>query len=292
MEAGAINRLMSKDVQKELAIAAGLPVINSCVIKTHRGEFEIPDSVTYPCFMKPNISRNSSKSRMKKCNNEEELRGYLTEFSVKKDIEMLVEDFVEIKREYSLLGVSTKAGANGPGLFVAEEGGQAEHRGVALIGRILDCSEMQPLVDDLIKFVGSLGFDGLYDVDLIETVDGKVYFVEVNMRFGASGYAVTESGVNLPGMFADYMFFNKPIDLECSIVKAGKKFISEKILIDEYAKGRIEKDKIGNSMAAVDVYFVKHNEDMRPYKHFKKFYPIASLLRPIYIKKEREKQKN
>ena len=289
MEAGEVNRLMSKEVQKELAIAAGLPVIKSCVIRTYRGEFDIPESVTYPCFIKPNISRNSSKSRMRKCYSEEELRGYLTEFSKRKDVEMLVEDFVDIKREYSLLGVSTKQGANGPGLFVAEEGGQAEHRGVALIGRILDCSEMQPLVDDLVKFVGSLGFDGLYDVDLIETTDGKIYFVEVNMRFGASGYAVTESGVNLPGMFADYMIFNKPVDFNCKIERAGKKFVSEKILIDEYAKGRIEKDKIGSSMDEVDVFFVKNEEDMRPYKHFKKFYPVASLLRPIYIKKEQEK---
>ena len=34
---------------------------------------------------------------------------------------------------------------------------------------------------------------------------------------------------------------------------------------------------------------VKNEADMRPYKHFKKFYPVASLLRPIYIKKEQEK---
>ncbi len=289
-EAGEINRLMGKDVQKTMAIEAGLPVIKSCVIKTEKNEFKIPESVTYPCFIKPNISRNSSKSRMKKCDTKEELYGYLKEFSAKKDIEMLVEDFVEIKREYSILGVSTKEGAVGPGLFVAEEGGQEEHRGVALIGRILDTDEMQPLVDDLVKFVGSLKFDGLYDIDLIETMDGKIYFVEVNMRFGASGYAVTESGVNLPAMFADYMLFGKPIDLDCKIDKAGKQFVSEKILIDEYAKGRIEKSKIKESMDKVDVYFVKNAVDNGPYRHFKKFYSIASLLRPIYIKKEREKQ--
>ena len=106
-KAGAVIRMMNKGVQKELAEKAGLPVLNSCVIKTIDGEFEIPESVTYPCFIKPNISRNSSKSRMRKCDSEDELRGYLTEFSQKKDIEMLVEDYVDIKREYSLIGIST-----------------------------------------------------------------------------------------------------------------------------------------------------------------------------------------
>ena len=48
-----INKLMSKEYQKELAKKAGLPLVNSCVIRTRDGEFEIPNSVTYPCFIKP-----------------------------------------------------------------------------------------------------------------------------------------------------------------------------------------------------------------------------------------------
>ena len=91
---------------------------------------------------------------------------------------------------------------------------------------------IQPLIDNLIKFVASLNYEGLYDVDLIETADGKMYFVELNMRFGASGYAVTQSGVNLPGMFADYMLLNKPIDMNVVLEDAGKTFINEKIMTD------------------------------------------------------------
>ena len=289
---GEINRLMSKDVQKELAKAAGLPVVNSCLIRTVKGEFEIPESVTYPCFIKPNISKNSSKSKMKKCESEEELRATLTEYSMKKDVEMLVEDFVEIGKEYSLLGVSTKEGAVGPGFFVAEQGGHKERRGVAMIGRILPCSEYQPLIDNLIKFVASLNYEGLYDVDLIETADGTMYFVELNMRFGASGYAVTQSGVNLPGMFADYMLMNKPIDMNCEIEKAGKTFISEKVMIEEYMKSFITKSEMKQFMDNVDVHFVKNDKDVRPYKHFSKFYSVASIMRMIYAKKEQKEMES
>ncbi len=280
-EPGELNRLMAKGRQKELAAAAELNVLNSCVIRTRGGEFTIPESVTYPCFIKPNISKSSSKKRMRKCDSEVELRGYLTEFSEKKDIEMLVEDYVEIAKEYSLLGVSTRQGTIGPGFFVAEEGGKDEHRGVAVTGRILPCSDFQPLVDDLIKFVNSLGYEGLYDVDLIESVNGKMYFVEINMRFGASGYAVTKCGVNLPGMYADYMLTGKPLDMGCKVTP-GKTFVSEKVLIEEYTMGRLSWSDLKRAMKESDVHFVKNDDDRKAYRHFRKFYPLAALMRFVY----------
>lgn len=283
---GEINRLMSKEVQKELAAAAGLPVLNSCVIETRSGKFDIPETVNYPCFIKPNISKNSSKSRMRKCDSEEELRAVLEEFSARKDIQMLVEDYVNIAKEYSILGVSTKEGAYGPGFFVAEKGGHDARRGVALTGKILPCSQMEELIQQCNDFVASLKFEGLYDVDLIETADGKMYFVEVNMRFGASGYAFTKCGVNLPGMFADYMIFDKPIDFSCTVKETGKIFVSEKVMLDEYINNFITKADMKEIMESSDIYFVKNDQDMGPYKHFKKFYPIASMMRKIYAVKE------
>lgn len=278
-KSGEINRLMSKSIQKDLAREAGLPVINSCVIDAYHGKFEIPETVTYPCFIKPNVSKNSSKSRIKRCENEEELRGYLTEFSRRKRIQMLVEDYVEIGREYSILGVSACENVVASGYFGAEEGGHDGRRGVAMIGKIRPTSEQQQLIDDIAAFISTLNFEGLYDVDLIETVDGKMYFVELNMRFGASGYAVTESGVNLPGMFADYMLLKKPVDTESKISVEGKTFISEKVMIEEFINGYLTEDEMMQRMKAVDVHFVMNEQDPKPYKHFAKFYKVAKLQR-------------
>lgn len=281
--AGEINRLMSKEVQKRLAEAAGLPVINSCVIRTVRGKFEIPASVKYPCFIKPNISKNSSKSHMRVCANEEELKDTLTEFSKRRDIEMLVEDYVEISKEYSLLGLSTKNKVVAPGFFVAEKGGHVERRGVALTGKMLPCAEYQELINKLIDFVVTLNYEGLFDIDLLETTDGQMYFIEVNMRYGASGYALTKCGVNLPGMFADYMFYNAPVPDCKEIQEADKVFISEKIMLDEYIGGFLTAKDAKQEMEAVDIHFIKNEEDMRPYRHFRKFYAFASLKR-VYLK--------
>ena len=277
---GEICRLMSKEVQKKLAEKAGLPVVNSCVIRTRNHQFVIPKTVTYPCFVKPNISKNSSKSSMRRCDSREELEQTLEEFSAKKDIEMLVEDFMQIEKEYAILGLSTKDGVVAPGYFVAEFGGHDAHRGVAMIGRILPTSEAQQLIDEVTKFVASLHFEGLFDVDLIMTPDGKLYFTELNLRYGASGSAVTASGANLPGMFADYMLQGKPIDLNCKVTP-GKTFISEKIMLDEYMNGYLTKTEMKQHMENVDIHFILDPQDPAAYRHFKKFYPAADVMKMI-----------
>lgn len=278
-----ISRLMSKDLQMLLAEQAGLPVVNSCLIKTDGGAFAISDSVRYPCFIKPNISKNSAKSKMRRCESEAELRKTLTEFSRTGDIEMLVEDYVEIAREYALLGLSTKDGTVCPGLFVAEKGGHGERKGVTMVGRILPCAEHQKLIGEIARFVESLEYEGLFDVDLIEDAAGRVYFVELNLRYGASGYAVTESGVNLPGMYADSMFFGIPIDRDCRIEVPGKRFVSEKVLLDEYSRNFVSLSDVRKMMESVEIHFIRDEQDLHPYRHFRKFYLFGMVTR-IYFR--------
>lgn len=280
-KSGEISRLMSKEEQKKLAENAGLPVLNSCVIKSENGSFEIPESVSYPCFIKPNISKNSSKGKMAKCENEDELRTVLNKYISKKDFEILVEDYVEIDKEFALLGVSTREGVVAPGYFVTEIGGHAERRGVALMGKILSDDQDQELRKQILSFIETLKFEGLFDVDLIKTKDGKMYFVELNLRFGASGYAVTQSGVNLPGMFADYMFYNKPIDKACKIDIPGKCFVSEKVLYEEYNKGFVDMRNLKMLMKNADIHFIKNQEDPYSFKHFEKWYYLATMVRRV-----------
>lgn len=276
---GVISHLMNKDVQKKLAIDAGLPVINSCAISAYKGKFEIPETVTYPCFIKPNVSKNSSKSKMRRIDSEEELRQVLTQYSKHKRVEMLVEDFIDIGREYSILGLSTDHGVVSPGFFGVLEGGHGPHRGVAMTGELIPTAKQQVLIDQISDFIAQMRFNGLFDVDLIEAKDGTMYFVELNLRYGASGYAVTEAGANLPGMFADYMLMGKPIDLDCKVNETGKPFISEKIMIDEYVNGYITAEERDKFFDDVNIHFIYNPNDPAPYKHFKKFYPAAALMR-------------
>lgn len=277
---GKISELMNKDTQKWLAQEAGLPVVNCCVLKIGQINKEILKEITYPCFIKPNASKNCTKRVMRKCVNEQELCGTLKELSETPDLEVLVEDYIEIAKEYSLLGVSTKDCVYSPGVFVTEEGGHDEWKGVAMIGRILPCEKMQPLLGQINTFVASLGYEGLFDVDLIESNSGEVYFTEINLRFGGSGYSVTGSGVNLPGMFADYMLKGIPIDTSQKVTD-GKRFVNEKIMLDEYGKGYLSYRGVKNRMRKADIYFIKDKNDPFAYRCIKVYYLLAGIKRLV-----------
>lgn len=279
---GRINHLMNKAVQKKLAEESGLPVINSCVIRTSGGEFTIPDSVAYPCFIKPNVSKNSSKSAMCRCDNREELQGALSRLARNGDVEMLVEDFVEIAREYAVLGVSAGADVTIPGFFSIEEGGHGGSRGVTMVGMLRPVRQQEKLIGDIARFVGTLNYEGLFDVDLIETVDGRWYFVELNLRYGASGYAVTRSGVNLPVMYADYRINGTPLDTGCTVTDTGNLFVSEKVMMDEYARDFMPLSRVRKLMRQTRIHFIEDPEDPRPYRHFRLFYLFGMATRVMF----------
>jgi threonine aldolase len=111
---------------------------------------------------------------MRRIDSEEELREVFTEYSKKKDIEMIVEDFIDIGREMSILGVSTSEGVLSPGFFAAEKGGQKGRRGVAFTGEVLPTSYAQELIDNISRFISEMNYTGLFDIDLIEGKDGKL----------------------------------------------------------------------------------------------------------------------
>lgn len=284
-QGGEICRLMSKEAQKNLAIEAGLPVAKGTPLKYESGELEIPDTVTYPCFIKPNVSRNSFKTTMMKCESKEELTEVLEERKAR-GFDILIEDYIEIKRELSYLGLSTPDGVICPGYFEAVVEGSESHRGVALMGRLLPAEDAEPLMSEVVKFIESLNYTGLFDVDLIEDVNGKVYFVELNLRYGGSGFALTKAGMNLPAMYADYMIKGIKPDPDTRMEKTGQTFANEKVLIDEYVEGIVSLDDIRKTMKEADIHFLKDEDDMRPYRHLLMNFHTAARIRREKIRRK------
>lgn len=281
-KAGKINMLMDKNRQKELAEKAELPLLQSVLIKSEKGKFTIPESIKYPCFIKPNVSMNSTKGHMKKCEDREELEKVLTGFAQKGDFEILAEEFADIKTEYSILGVCDGSNAISPCMFKVIEGGHRERKGVTLIGETVSCEKYKTIIEKCNMFVCQLGYRGIFDIDLIETKDGSIYFIEINFRAGASMDAFTETGVNLAKILADNFLKDKEIDLSCTVNKTGRRFISEKILMEEFARGDASFKKVRKAMKEVDVHFVKNDKDLKPYKYFNKFYLVAMMMRFMY----------
>ena len=90
-------------------------------------------------------------------------------------------------------------------------------------------------------------------------------------------------------MYADYMIYGKPIDPDCRIKSPGVTFVSEKIVIDEYAMGRMERKEIPECLDAADISFIRAPGDNKPYRHFRRFWPAAAATRRMNAIRERRK---
>ncbi len=286
-----IARLMDKHEQKKTAECFDLPLLHSCLIKSENGDFSIPDGIIYPCFIKPNVSMKSTKSKMARCENKEELEQLLKKYAATEDFEMLVEEYAEIKDEYSLLGFCTETAAVAPGLFRVIAGGNRERKGVAIMGETVPCSILGDVIEETLKYIKSLKYTGMFDVDFIQTADGNIYFIEVNFRAGASIRTFTEAGVNLPGMFADCILNDASVGTDCKVKDCGKFFVSEKVLMEEFARSDAGVSDIRRYMKKADICFIKDELDLQPYRYFKKYYVVAWMMRMLYKMRKRRKGK-
>ena len=283
---------MDKNEQKNLAKEYGIPMLSSVLIRCKNGKYQIPEEVVYPCFVKPNISMNSTKAKMAKCKDKSELNALLSAYAEKEDFEMLVEEYVDIQEEYSLLGISTKSRVIAPGIFRVIEGGHKERKGVTITGETVSSDSFETIIAQCVKYIESLNYTGLFDVDLIQTKEGKIYFIELNFRAGASTHVFTKTGVNLPGIFADYLIHGKIIGETDIDIHPGTRFVSEKVLIEEYARSDANIRTVRKYMDQADVCFIKDSQDPGPYKYFRKYYFIATLMRiPYRLRDKRSKGK-
>lgn len=280
-KSNAIVELMDKQRQKDIAQKYDIPMLKSWLIKSDSGKYEIPSDIKYPCFIKPNVSMMSTKNTMAKCDSPDELKKRLDALIAKGDFEMLVEEFAEIKDEYSILGASANGSVISPGVIRVIEGGHHERKGVAIIGETTPQKRFGDIIEKCNSFIKSLDYTGMFDIDLIETTNGDIYFVELNFRAGASTYAMNKCGVNIYKIYSDSITSSTPIK-QVEPISQAKTFVSEKVLMEEYARGDISIKRLKGYMDMADVYFVKDDDDKAPYKYFKSFYICSAILRMLY----------
>lgn len=286
MEPGKITDLMDKEKQKVYAQKANLNVAESWVITPQNGNYIIPTSLKYPCFPKPQISFMGNKRCMKRCNNEVELRCALDGVLAKKpNCPFIIEQYIEIEKEYATLGFSDGKNVVIPAMIQLLRDGSGAHKGVTLQGRIMPCENFIDVISQFSDFIRSINFIGLFDIDSYES-NGVLYFNELNLRFGASGYAITASGVNLPQMFVDYIEGNEK-RYDTTILKESL-FVNEKVAWEDYREGYLKHNEFIDYIKSADVLFIKSNIDIEPYKKFRPSWltVLKNLVKRIIFKKK------
>ena len=117
------------------------------------------------------------------------------------------------------------------------------------------------------KFIGALGFIGLFDIDLYEC-HGTVYFNELNVRQGASGYAITRAGVNLPAMLINTLVNPKYSPPNTIPIVKELTFANDFVSLDDYGAGFISLKELKKRLSTVDIRFLVADKDRRPQRYF------------------------
>ena len=265
MKEGAVVEWMDKQKQKEAARTVGLHVAESKRIILSKGEFTIPDDMKYPCFPKP---VDGGKKGLGRCDNREALAKSLRFMAKLRDMEVLVEDYLQIDKEYALVGFSDGKDVIIPAILHIEQMAHGGHFGVAKKGWVLPLNGFESLIEKFKQLVLSIGFVGLFDIDFLEC-QGTYYFDEINLRFGGSGYAVTKAGCNLPAMMADY-FSNSKYQIDY-LLSAPMAFTNERTCLDDWFYGYTTFDEFRRIVGDGNIHFVRDDEDVAPHQAFKKY---------------------
>lgn len=270
-EQGRVVDCMDKAMQKALARNAGFDVAKGWTATWSNGRYAIPEGVEFPCFIKPEISfMGAGKQNMQRCDTWEQLEKALSGFEGREDYPILIEQYIDIDHEYDIPGLALDQRIVLPGIIQKKE----IFWGVTASGTMLPMADFPQIRDKIERFMRQFGFTGLIDIELLES-GGVYYFNELNLRFGASGFAMTGSGVNLPGAFINHLC---GAPLPDALALAGRRtFASEKVLLQAYTGGKLGGREYRTQLDRADFTFIADDTDPEPYRAFRRDEPLAII---------------
>ncbi len=262
---GAVLEIMDKWRQKELARAAGANVAKGWICHHEKRGYIIPDDVTYPCFTKPVESYTGPmKSYLQRCENKEQLQNLLQSIPTTYQKDILIEEYHAIDKEYAVLGLSLGDHSIIPAFIQME----SSMEGVTATGSVHPISQLPEMEEVLTRFMASTHLTGLFDIDLYES-GGKIYFNELNARYGASGYAVTKGVANLPELFIRHIL-GEPEYSNIPSKFPVQTFANEKVCLDMLYMGLVGYHQYKRWLNEADIRFIQQPDDPEPSRMFDK----------------------
>jgi D-aspartate ligase len=181
---GLLTYYMDKLRQKEIAKKIGFNVPKIYKIN------DAIESISFPVISKNNNSLiNNWKSLSIVCNNREDLNKIL---SLSNNV--FFEEYIDRSDEIAVEGYSYNSGKN----VVSKLCLRREYLVEGAPGKKLSC---QRLVDDNLlvliqKYINSIHFDGVFEMEFLVDKVNKIYFSEINLRNSGLGIATTVAGAS------------------------------------------------------------------------------------------------
>lgn len=186
-EQGKIGYWMDKRVQAQMARKHGLLI--PWTIELSKEE-AIPETIPYPVFTKSVRTVDGGKCDEGICQNKEELE--MKQKNMASD-RILVTEYIQKKYEIDYFGMALKGKVY---IDYNDIISRFPDGAFGYYGDIVKCAH-DDIWEKCVAMMKETGYEGLFDIEFLEDVNGKLYFMEVNFRVDGALYKVTP-GVNLP----------------------------------------------------------------------------------------------
>jgi D-aspartate ligase len=202
-EDNAVLSKMNKAEMNKLAEKHGLLVpksftMNLKEIESIEKTIKTMD-IEYPCIVKPMQSIDGTKSDITINENRTTLQESLEKLKGKYK-EVIIQEFINKEGELGIQGLATITSKEViiPGIIEklrqsAVAPGSTTYAKLVKSNSLVDIDKIKSLIRDL-------GYVGIFDMELMYS-KGEIYFIELNFRNGAYGYAFTKAGINIPGLW-------------------------------------------------------------------------------------------
>lgn len=184
---GNLKKFLDKDVLNEVAQRHGLQIPKTWKVKNG----DIPDNIVYPIMTKAINSIGSEwKNIVFICNNQEELRNAYQKIKSEK---ILLQQYIEKIDEISFDAFSVDYGKD---VFFVMEANQIfnipDKYSPYWMIKNSENKEIQDIISGIIK---EIGFEGIFEFEFMKDKDGNLWFLEINFRNTALGFATTVAGM-------------------------------------------------------------------------------------------------
>ena len=189
-----IRDLQYKSLQVELARQAGFHVPLSWQLGPNG---EIPESITYPCIIKPLASYTGSKNDLQVCYNLEDLENNLKNVIAP---QIILQQYIEKDNDYIVIGCGLKDGTVYLPYCNKKLSIFPEKVGLASVVKVISPpTDIVKATESLIK---AISYNGVFSVEFMYCqATGKYYFIECNLRNDGCNDFILKSGCNVPKVY-------------------------------------------------------------------------------------------
>lgn len=279
---GRIGKYMNKNEMIRTASKYGMNIIKTWSVKTG----DIPEDIIYPVMTKAtNSIGNEWKDIVYICHNDEELNAAF--LNIKSDY-ILVQQYIEKKDEISFDAFSVNQGKD---IFFVIEANQIYNLSdkYSPYWKIKN-SDNKEIQKKISKIIEEIGFEGIFEFEFIKDKNGKLWFLEINFRNTALGFATTVAGMPQVVYWCESMI-NGFIDKEKYYRKISTELIAMAECFDydvRVKKGIISKKEWKKQFDSAQCKMYKGRNDNIPFFIFMwyKLMKMNKKKRRIILKKK------